>query len=594
MGFPDQYRNVTEAQPLWNRIGAFTACFVLSLGYLCLVISPAIELPYISGDDNVFFQFEDRSICTNNGFYLFGMVIGRVLWSLLYCQASKLIYQINDFSIFRAAGLVLTAMTMAGLTLTLRSLNLSRSTAFALSAGIFTLPGVLFFTLGGTGTFSAAPNFLLALAAHGLSEKITPSDMRTRLLKLRTILWSGVAIIMLVASANFYQGGICFFLVPMAAMVMFKEMNEWPDTRLRFLRDSILFITSSLTYFLSHNFIFLPIIFKQYPKALEYVSKGGYSMRLATDLLQRYEVFKIINYRSLPLWDIYLNPTFANGVLYFICLGLLSAVIAFVYRYFKSSDPAEWRRQFHYAIQATVAIILVIGMVNSVNMVAPNPLLVNRTLFPYQAIIMLGVFWAFRKIVAWLPVKHHQAIILAGAILIMMVGGILSQLMVSFNSINQYLTHVHVRARLTPLLDHLQAVHFIKLPVADYARTFTNTPVLMAVNDEFNTVAIAINIAEPVKALMLDHRDRLKGGVDGYGVVFLTDFAKEDEKSKKEWEKYVKDHSFIGTILTASKPGELVKAWTGAVVIDQSDFLAPPLADSESFYSHILTGGGRP
>lgn len=571
------YKNITIGQMLWSRLWIFAAYFALSLSYLYFIVSSAIVLPNAFHDDNVFFQYDDHSNCHSNGFYVNTMALGRVLFALLYCQLSKLVYAVGDFAILRTISLVLLSAGMAGFIVTLRNLKLSRGVAFAVSAGIFTLPGFLFTVLNGAAAAGLSTAPVVALAGHALVENITPGDLRIRLLSYKTIFFGGLSLVFLMASANFYQTGICFFLVPTAAMLLFQDMDEWPDTRLRFLRDSVLFVTAGLTYFLFHRFIFLPALVSQYPNSR---TDGGYTFAFTADWVGKFNAFKVVSARAMNLWNIYYGyygNYVSNLVFWFICFGVLMAAAAYFYKLL--CEPTERWRRVGYSLQLQVAGATVILMVNVILLVPTGTFGMFRTIYPYQAVIMLSFFWAFTKVAWWLSEKHRQAVILSGAVLMMLASGILSQRTVFFTAVNQYMSQAFVRAKLVPHMDSLQAVHFIKLTDANMQRTYTNTPILPVVGDEFNNTVANLILNELVKSTLIDHRDRLKNGADAFSVVQVVRID-DYEKQKDEWESRVKDLSFRGVFVTASKPGEPIKTWPGAIVIDMNDLMSPPLAPS--------------
>lgn len=573
MQISDEDKNVTINSVLLRHLMVFAAYFVLSFSYLYLIVSSTITLPYAFHDDNVFFQYDDRTNPYSNGFYVNGMALGRVLFSLLYFQLSKLIYAVDDFAILRTISLVFLATGMAGLAIKLRNLKLSKGVSFALSAGIFTLPGFLLTVLSGASAagLSAAP--VVALAGHALIGKIAPADLRTRLWSFKTIFLGVLSLLFLVASANFYPVGICFFLVPTAAMLLFKDINEWPDTRLRFLRDSALFVISGLIYFLFHRFIFLPALVTHFPNS--HITEGGYVFAFTADWVGKFNAFKVISARAMNLWNIYYGyygNYVSNLVFGFICFGVLMAVAAYFYKLLRQRTR-RWQGVRH-ALQLTAACLAIIVMVNTILLLPKGTFGQFRTIYPYQSVIVLCLFWAFTQVVWWLSEKRRQVVMLAVAVAMMLVGGILGQRTVFFTAVNQYMSQAFVRAKLIPHLDHLTSVHFIKLTDANMQRTYTNVPVLPVVHDEFNNTAVNLILNELVKSILIDHRDRLKNGVDAFSVVRLDDY----EKQKDEWESRVKDLSFIGVFVTTSKPGEPIHAPAGAIVIDMNDLMSPPLA----------------
>lgn len=551
-----------------HRLMVFAGFFVLSLGYLYLIVSSTIMLPYAFHDDHVFFQYDSRSNPYDNCFYVNAMALGRMLFAQVYFLLGKFIYAVGDFAILRTISLLILATGMATLAIKLRNLKLSKGVSFALAASIFTLPGLLFTVLNSAsaGGVSAAP--VVALAAHGLINKVTPGDLKARPWRFETKAYMVLSLLCLMAAVNFFQTGICFFLVPTAAMVLFKKMEDWPDTRIRFLRDCGLFVAAGLLYFLLHRFIILPALVSKFPYCR---TSGGYTFGFTTDWAGKFDSFKVASFFALNLWNTYYSKNVAPYVLKFICFGVLIAACVYFYKLLR--QPTKRWQGVKHALQVTAVCAAIVVMVNIILLLPQGSFFQCRVIYSYHAVIVLVFFWAFTQSFKWLPKARYQVVVLAGAFIMMIAAGILSQRTVFFTAVNHYLSQAYVRAKIVPHLDKLTAVHFIKLTDENMQRSYTNTPLLPVVTDEFyNTVANRI-LMELVKSTLIDHRDRLKNGADAYSAVLINDYAQE----KSRWDERISSLDFTGVLVTASKPGEPIHAPPDAIIINLNDLMAPPM-----------------
>ncbi|MBI5449097.1 discoidin domain-containing protein [Candidatus Gottesmanbacteria bacterium] len=547
--------NVTQVD-WWSQASLFIGFFVLSAGYLYIVFSSSILLPFASHDDLGLFLFDDRSIMCQSHPYGFLSGSDWSLADLLTCLLAKYVRQMIDLNFIRTITTVVLAAGMAGLAVTLNNLKLSRGVSFALSAAIFTLPGFLTHNL----TAMAVPlpvSFVFAAASHTLIEKVSPANLRTRPLGFKTTALGILSLVFLMASADFYKLGTIFFWVPTAAMLLFKDMDEWPDTRLRFLRDCVLFVTAGLVYFLFYHFI-IPQISDWHPK---FNQGGNDAFALTIDFASRFRLLAgKLSIKALNLWNIYPNKYLAVAVLTFILFGVLVAVFGY---FFKARKFEELPQRMRYAAQYVATVVVVIVITNSAALAGFGGFESFRALISYQAVLVILLFWALTRIASYLPEEYRQAVVPVGAVLMMLAGGILGQRHVFDTSINQHIARSYIRVHITPRLDHLRAVHFILL--SNVNRSYTNFPIVPVV-DDFNLHHEEYGYAEIVRSILIDHRDKLisKDAIS----VALVDY----DKQKQGFE------NFPGTIVTTSKLGEPIHAPPYATVIDMNDLMFPPLA----------------
>lgn len=499
---------------------------MLSGFYLYIVFSSPILLPFASREDLSVFQSIDHSVCTDNPQFESLRKNGQTLAAGLTCLLSQRVYQTIDFSFARLLTTLFLALGMAGFAATLHSLKLSRGVALALAGCVFTLPGFLTYDLAAM----SAPltlSYILALSAYALANKISPEDLRTKWLSLKVIFLTGATLILLVAAADISLAGLAFFLVPTAAGLLFKNFDEWPDTRLQLLHNGILWTTAYAAHLLGHRM--------------------GVSLRLPDGKL----AIKILN-----LWDIYAGSRLAATVLLVVSLGALAAAYGYI---LKSSGFAERRQRLWQAAQSAAVLAVVVFLTSEVAL-NEGELASFRMLTACQAVWALLLFWALSRIAGLFSTESREKLLLGCAALIFLAGGILGQRHIFDTTINQEIMRDFVRSNLKPHLGDLHAVHFIRLK--DTGRTYTNFPILPVV-DEFNRHHEEYGYAELVYSFLIDHRDKLKSRETMSTI--LVDYNKQKESLA----------GFPGTVVTVSKPGEPVLASEGAIVINMNHLMFP-------------------
>lgn len=526
--------NITQVD-WWSGASLFIGFFALSAGFLYIVFSSSMLLPFASHNDLGLFRFKDRAASTNYYDCYFSLAPNISLADMFKCLLLKYVRQLIDLSAIRTIATIILALGAAALAMTLYSFKLRKSVSLALAASIFTLPGFLTLNMN-AGAMALAASFTFAVISHALIYNITPFDLRKRLFSFKTISWGAPAFISLIVCADFYPLGIIFFFVPTVAMLLFKNIDEWPDTRLQFLRNCGLFIVAGLVYFLFYR---------------------SYTFTVTMNFLDRLLLLAgKLNVKSLNLWNIYSDIYLALIVLAFIVFGIVTAARAY------SKLPKLLQRK-KYVIQRAVAIFAVMVITNIAALIGVQGFDSFLVLVSYQALVVILLFWALTKVIIYLPQEYRQAAIPAAAVGLMLVGGILGQRHVFDTSINQHIARSYIRAHITHRLDHLRAVHFILL--SNVNRSYTNFPIVPVV-DDFNLHHEEYGYAEVVRSILIDHRDRLKSK-NALSVV-LVDY----EKQKQALE------NFPGTIVTTSKLGESIHAPPYATIIDMNDLMFPPLA----------------
>ncbi len=551
-GQPENQRlaNVATCRDSFYLFGSF---FFLSAVYLFFIFAPTIYIPFAHHDDYYYWSYDNKNELGLHPQYIFFVIIGRGIFNLIHHPVATLVDTVSDLWKLRMITVALIAASMALFARWMHKLTSNKITAFLISASIFTLPASQIFVFWSSfGLFTVAT--LCSLTSALLMEAVNPQTLlQLKIFEVRQWYVVLLSLVLLIVSLYIYQPFSMFYLVPLFAQILFVDIAEWHQTKLKAYRNLTIFSIGCLLYFVFHRYIFLPIYFARYPKQETlYLSSKTHVFDITTALVAKIGVFYDVSVTSFNLWNVYPDGAVAFFVGMFILVGALAVGVRFFLR----------SREGHRI--AMRSVIEKLCLLCSLAVMANIPILLAvgghggfRVLFAYSAIIVLALSWAVVEVTGLLAENLRPATIFFGLSVMMAGGGFLAQRNTLDTALNDYAELSFIRAKIAPHIDELTAVHIIRpLP----QKSFLNLP--WAGNGEFNINSSYYwqDIAWMIRSVVLES---------------VKDKASVRVYSTDNSEKSVAAAPRNEIVVTSSLPEEPIKAPHGALIIDMNELFSP-------------------
>jgi len=533
-----------QAQYLYrpeNLRPARTALAFLVFGgiFFYFIYSPALNVPFAHHDQYRFFR-EDfhrptdlRERRTNDIQYEGLVGKGRPIAAEIEYNTFRNVTVIKDLSLFRCMTVILIAVSCTVLALWLRYLGFSGPVAFLGAGSIFTLPGIQNFVC-----MANIPNVLtifLAVVASLL------------LYRLRVVL----SFVVLLAAMFTYPTLSYVFLLPPLALVLFRKLDEWPETRRVVLMHFVVLALASTVFFIVTRYIL--------SLAGAKVSEA-YQVELTRDLLGKITWFtEAVSIWALNLWNIYARHGVAYATLIVLALGIAARGIGLWKREYFQQDR---RKMMVYALQAVVLASALVLATNAPSVLMSSRLLLFRIILPYSAALVLAVLFSLKAIAETLPGRWTKGAVTAAFGAVFLGSAAYANFNINNNALNSYAETLFISSQLARHVDAgVKRIHVI-LPVSEGEMYKTGYNGLPQITDEFNMNSLNLPnfMVGIVRGALLQVMDRHE---------FVVIRCREDE-DLEDCLKNVSDECIVVTYSETNKPIEVTP---NTVVVNMNDLM---------------------
>ncbi len=411
-----------------DKSSLFFLYFLLAFIYLFVVFSPATFIPFAHHDQYRYFANPGNRF-RNDPLRGFITGLGRPLTASIQNVVFKNVDNISDLSLVRGIVIFFTAIVLSLLAIWLYSLFPNKAIAFLVSATIFTLPGIQYFVFNGD-----IPNIVcifFALLSSLFIQKVKLRDPYHRDFKesLWLLFFFLLSLGSFMVSAFIYTPLTMFFLLPTLAIVLFTSISSWPETRLKVIRDLLLYGSGCVIYFIVAKLCFVPMFNQDDVPAI-------YKLSITSNIPSKIAFFKEISIRSLNLWNIHPNKTIYLVLILIILAGALVAAIRILSR---NRNVADKRKHILFMLQIAIAVGILLLASNTVNLVASGGAILYRTIFVYMAMITLLLIWCFSSVRYICPVKLQVKIVGTIICAIFVGASIIAYRTTRHNTLNSYI-----------------------------------------------------------------------------------------------------------------------------------------------------------
>ena len=336
-------------------------------------------------------------------------------------------------------------------------------------------------------------------------------------LRVRELIYLALSLCSFILALFTYPSTAMFILVPTLVFVLFGEISEWKETRLRVLRNLTVFFVGSLIYFIIHRFILLPFVYPNLTDLELGNHAGDYAFSITAGFYGRARWFiKDLSRVSFNLWNIYPKVSVAIGVFLFI---LTSFAIA-IYRIFSVTNDNR-RTIAKHIIQIVVTVVALLVLSNLPNLISSGgKVLAYRTIFPYSAMIALLIMRSIVSLVDILPEgwEGRTANVIVGVI--MMGAGFSAQYNLFTTAFNDNIELSFIRNTISQHLRHAQEkpTTFV-VSLIEGGHNFLNLPVSEA---EFNASATHPIQYGPLQGLLRLALSQLNYYPERYKIIILN------------------------------------------------------------------------
>ena len=478
-----------------SRIVLFFAFFTVAIVYLFLVFFSLLVIPFAHHNDANLWSYDQEHSLFYEHDHL--VRLGRFMGAhLLSFHLSLLNDDLFDLAISRAVAIVFAAALLAWFSIMLHKLRLKKALAFFLSAAIFTLPGMQLYILWVTNFVPGIVTILLAMISVTFGQQIEIRQLLQRKGKSkRDVVYFALALLSLLAALYTYPPTAMFYLVPTLAVVVFSDFARWNETRLRVLRDMLIFSAGVSLYFVTHRFL-APVID---PSITTSQIEASHQFRMTEDLGAK-SIWFLKHYSnvSFNLWNIYSKTCISIGVLAFIISGL---IIAF-YLYYRRSK-SKTKRLIQIA-QVVAAIIILLILANTPILAAKGSFLAFRMTFTYSAMIAILVGRAILGIGCILPESLRDntvAVVLFG---VMTIAGFHAQYNSTTTALNDNVELNFIRSQIAQKADPQDRGISVFVEMLEGDQSFLGLKIFPA---EFNSCATQGIFVPGIVSLALSQLD---------------------------------------------------------------------------------------
>ena len=477
------------------KYSLFFTYFALGIVYLFLVFSPAIFIHFAHHDQ--YFNFAYPKKFCGHPQYHGEFKVGRPFTALVNAVVFKSVNHVSDLSFVRVAVVIFISLVLSLLAMQFYGLfsnsTTSKTIAFLVSALIFILPGIQYDVHNGQIPFVASIFF--ALLASLFIQKVQIRDFFDGDLR-NSMQHFLLALAFFVVSAFFYTPKTMVFLVPTLATILFTNVSSWSETRLKVIRDLVLYGLGCLVYF-----ILVKIFFAPSPDKMPAL----YRFSITTDIPAKITLFKNnITVPAFNLWNIYPNEKIYHLTLFVILAGAIITIT----KIFSQKCNAKKKLSDAWRItQIAIAIIILLLASNTINLVASGAVFLYRTVFVYMAMIVLLLVWSFNAIGEIFPKGLGQKFFTIIISCVFIAGGVFANYVTFYNALNSSIEFNFICSQISKYGNkEIRRIHVVR-PEPN-GRGFNNK--VSSNSDEFNinSTGYVNDIPFIIRAALLELKHR--------------------------------------------------------------------------------------
>lgn len=283
---------------------------------------------------------------------------------------------------------------------------------------VFTLPSSQVFVFWVGNFVPGSLNVLLALLTYEALDKVSLSGWRRGgWRRAQAIAWLALAGFLFFCSMCIYPPTTLFILVPTFCSLVFSPITNWPQTRLRVLRDMAFTSAGVCSYFLFMRCVIRPVLghhSSQIQEAISSNQTGLYAFSLGHNVFAWLEnAWAALTVALNGVLDPSLPEQMAQHVALALATGLLLAAAWRFLRSPKTCPELTLRAQRGSLLQAGVAALalLVLSECAVIVPTGTSGFMPYRVVYPASAMVVLLLFSVAGQ---WrLPFANHLPALLA-------------------------------------------------------------------------------------------------------------------------------------------------------------------------------------
>jgi len=367
------------------------AVFLLFLAILSVVYSSGITGHYIFHDDVYLWKWDKTNWATHPS-YAQQAIFGRPLAALVMFSADSFVDSVKSANFVRFLTIVIISLIALGIDIWLRQVcGILRKASFLVSFAIVILPPFQMFVNDLSACYITVATLLSifsALLLLGLDRNQKQHLNFMLFWEITKEPWFTVflSLFFLSCSLMIYQSGATFFIALLAIWLIgvnCREMNniKWPWFHL------VVFFFATLIYLFLFKML-VPVDMRGIASAYSNSVTSDYAAKL-------WWFFRDPFFAALNLWHVFPTWTVAGGVLFIILLGFMLEFFSLM----KSEGGNKRILALNFLLKY-FAVLFLIFLSFSVNLVAQTNLFLYRTIAPLIAIVFV-LFWSgIRRIMA--------------------------------------------------------------------------------------------------------------------------------------------------------------------------------------------------
>ena len=365
--------------------------FLLFLAILSVVYSSGITGHYIFHDDVYLWKWHKTNWATHPS-YAQQAIFGRPLASVVMFSADFLVDSVTSANFVRFLTIIIISLIALGLDIWLRKVcGALRKASFLVSLAIVILPPFQMFVNDLSACYITVATLLSIYSALLLLGLESTQKHRLNFMlfgKITKEFWIGVvlSLFFLSCSLMMYQSGATFFIALLAIWLIGVDCREINNIKWPWLHLTVFFFATLIYLF------FFKILVPVHIRGIA----STYSNSVTSDYAEKlWWFFQEPFLASLNLWHVFPTRIVAGGVLFIILLGIVLEFYSLM-----KSEGGDKRIHAKNFLLKYFAILFLIFLSFSVNLVAQTNLFLYRTMAPLIAIVFV-LFWSgIRRIIA--------------------------------------------------------------------------------------------------------------------------------------------------------------------------------------------------
>lgn len=448
---------VEIGKPQTPTLVRLIAPFLLIAVLVGLVYAPVTQIPYApAGDDQKLLWPESSHTCCKGAFDVpTWQFLGRGLGALIANAIFNPLFELEDLAVARRIGVLVAIVVSAFGFWTFRRAGAPEALAFVSAAGIALLPGA---TQGivhaHAGTFLLFP-MLLALPAGALVLEAVRRSPRGRagfdITFFSSVLFSFG---LLLGACWIYPAVATVFLVPATYALLFGPALIYPPLRTTLICFGV-FLFATVSYFLIHQFYFLPSWLLENPRFANLTTGPRFEL---VSLLSGEIIFaKFITAsndlsRATVLWFAMAEPRISRWI---VIAVVAAGVVA-----------AAWNRRAQGPIDLAIRITAVLAFLllsDIANLAAAVGTSGFRLIIAMQLILVGTLLWSLLQISSLLlPNRSALTVGIIGMVCVSM-GAFAAQEQAVRGAANAAMMWTYIKSRIAEAVDkRIEVVHVIR------------------------------------------------------------------------------------------------------------------------------------